>query len=270
MSNSPSTSLSFDWAATFYDETRTLPDAIQADVAAAVAARLGHTSDPRLLEFGVGTGRIALPLLDAGLHLVGIDLSRAMMTRLWDKRQPPHRLALVQGDVTALPFADRAFDGIVIAHVLHLVPGWRDALEEARRALRPHGAVFHVWNWRDPESMRRQIRRRLHTLVQARGHSAARRGAQNDEEVAAALRAMGATVEDVEVARWERVMTAREIIDGLANRQFSVTRTLPEDVLAPAIASLREWAGDTFGDLDAPHAEEARFIWQVARFETGE
>lgn len=267
MSSSPSTSVSFDWAATFYDETRTLPDAIRADVAAVVAARLAHTPAPRLLEFGVGTGRIALPLLDAGLSVVGIDLSRAMMRRLEEKRQPQHRLSLVQGDVTALPFADRVFDAVVIAHVLHLVPAWHTALSEARRVLRPGGALFHVWNWRNPASLRRQIRAHFQTLVQAAGHAAARPGAQDEEEVGAALRAIGATVEDVEVARWERVITARDVIDGLANRQFSSTHALPENILAPAVAALRDWAAVTLGDLDAPHVEEARFIWQVARFE---
>ncbi len=38
--------------------------------------------DGRALEFGVGTGRIALPLAARGVPVHGIDLSNAMVARL--------------------------------------------------------------------------------------------------------------------------------------------------------------------------------------------
>jgi len=41
--------------------------------------------DGRALEFAVGTGRIALPLADRGVPVVGIDSSEAMLARLRDK-----------------------------------------------------------------------------------------------------------------------------------------------------------------------------------------
>jgi SAM-dependent methyltransferase len=39
----------------------------------------------RVLEFGIGTGRIALPLAERGLTVAGIDSSEAMVARLRDK-----------------------------------------------------------------------------------------------------------------------------------------------------------------------------------------
>src|SRR5881398_1765157 len=39
----------------------------------------------RALEFGIGTGRIALPLTQRGVPVHGIDLSRAMVARLRSK-----------------------------------------------------------------------------------------------------------------------------------------------------------------------------------------
>ena len=36
----------------------------------------------RVLELGIGTGRIALPLAERGLEVVGIDASEAMIERL--------------------------------------------------------------------------------------------------------------------------------------------------------------------------------------------
>lgn len=41
--------------------------------------------DGRALEFGVGTGRIALPLARRGVEVYGIDLSKAMVARLREK-----------------------------------------------------------------------------------------------------------------------------------------------------------------------------------------
>ena len=61
----------------------------------------------RVLELGCGTGRISLPLARAGVSLVGLDRSDAMLararTRLRRARQHS-RLCLVRGDVRQLPF----------------------------------------------------------------------------------------------------------------------------------------------------------------------
>ncbi|MBP5868002.1 methyltransferase domain-containing protein [Streptomyces scabiei] len=42
----------------------------------------GPGGDARALEFGIGTGRIALPLARRGVQVHGIDLSRAMVERM--------------------------------------------------------------------------------------------------------------------------------------------------------------------------------------------
>src|SRR4030095_2484529 len=58
---------SFARVAHCYDETRALPAEVMAAVVARIAGELGPiTSSPLLLEVGVGTGRIAAPLADAG------------------------------------------------------------------------------------------------------------------------------------------------------------------------------------------------------------
>ncbi|MET7403679.1 class I SAM-dependent methyltransferase [Dactylosporangium sp. NPDC005572] len=50
-----------------------------------VAALAGLADGGRVLELGVGTGRIALPLAARGVTVHGIDLSRAMVARLREK-----------------------------------------------------------------------------------------------------------------------------------------------------------------------------------------
>jgi len=67
-----------------YDETS---DAMfAADVVdPAVDFLAAHARGGRALEFGIGTGRIALPLAARGVQVHGIDLSRAMVGRLTAK-----------------------------------------------------------------------------------------------------------------------------------------------------------------------------------------
>ena len=66
-------------AATYDDSAEVFePGAVNATVA--LLAEL--VEGGRALEFGIGTGRIALPLADRGLPVQGIDLSRAMVARL--------------------------------------------------------------------------------------------------------------------------------------------------------------------------------------------
>lgn len=51
----------------------------------------------RALEFGIGTGRIALPLAKKGVEVHGIDLSQAMLNKLAEKTGGD-RIPVTQGD----------------------------------------------------------------------------------------------------------------------------------------------------------------------------
>ena len=86
------------------------------------------------------------------------------------------------------------------------------------------------------------------------------------EDVLAALADMGAVVETVTLSHGQRTHSIRQIIDQLASRKYSTTQMVSEEVLAPAIAELRVWAQERWGNLDAPHTEPTSFTWQVVRF----
>ncbi|MFN8232898.1 MAG: class I SAM-dependent methyltransferase [Actinomycetota bacterium] len=75
-----------------------------------------------ILEVGVGTGQVALPLAAGGVRVVGIDLARPMMERLVAKAGGRSPFPLVEGDATGMPFADDAFDEAYLRWVLHLIP----------------------------------------------------------------------------------------------------------------------------------------------------
>ena len=129
-------SISFDRAAGYYDQTRGFPPGIGDEVAAAAVDLIGPSA--RILEIGIGTGRIARPMLARGYSITGVDLSRNMMGRLLEAVPAGGASpALVEADATRLPLPPAVFDAVVSVHVFHLIAGWREALAEARRCLRP-------------------------------------------------------------------------------------------------------------------------------------
>ena len=78
-----------------YDETsRFMYEPEVLDPAVAFLADLA--GDGRALEFAIGTGRVAIPLIDRGVDVTGVELSRAMVDQLDKKgRQVP----VVVGDM---------------------------------------------------------------------------------------------------------------------------------------------------------------------------
>jgi SAM-dependent methyltransferase len=72
-----------------------------------VLAELALARGGRALELGVGTGRVALPLAEAGVEVVGIDASDAMIERLREK-PGGEALRVVLGDFTDVP-VDESF-----------------------------------------------------------------------------------------------------------------------------------------------------------------
>lgn len=73
----------------------------------------------RVLDAGCGSGVPVLSRFDLGFDVVGLDLSRAQLVRA-KERSPT--AGLVQGDMTALPFADGSFAGLVALHSIIHVP----------------------------------------------------------------------------------------------------------------------------------------------------
>ena len=88
----------------------------------------------RVLEVGAGTG--ALWADDRPEGLVVSDLSPAMCATLRDAG-----LTTVRATAEALPFRDRAFDGVVCNHVLYHLPDPAAGVRELRRVARDWAAV---------------------------------------------------------------------------------------------------------------------------------
>lgn len=86
----------------------------------------------RILDVGVGTGRFAEPLQNAGFEVVGIDISKKMMNKAREKSVQN----LLIADARFIPFKDKSFDAAISVHLLHLVTEWKKALTEVCRVTR--------------------------------------------------------------------------------------------------------------------------------------
>ncbi|MBB2924313.1 class I SAM-dependent methyltransferase [Cellulomonas cellasea] len=100
-----------------------------------------------VLELAVGTG-LNLPLYPAAVHhVLGIDLSAAMLDRARARVRDlglGERVALRQGDVQRLDLPGGSVDTVVATYALCTVPDPGAALLEARRVLRPGGRLVLV------------------------------------------------------------------------------------------------------------------------------
>lgn len=114
----------FDWAASFYDFTRAIPDDLLKKTFTAMKERMELKQGSKILEVGIGTGRISIPLLEelSGLNvqILGIDISEKMLLKCLKKTSSHNNIELVRADGYFLPFS-KGFEVIITSHILHLV-----------------------------------------------------------------------------------------------------------------------------------------------------
>lgn len=254
-------SISFDRAADFYDQTRGLPAKASQQITETLVNVIPHGA--RVLEIGVGTGRIALPLVSHKLDLTGIDLSRRMMDRLRAKLPSGARLpTLVQADATRLPFVNGSFDVILAVHVYHLIAGWREAIHESLRVRKPGGMLLYGSGWRPSDAITSQIRERFSQIVKTRFPQETQPGVHDFERIRDALLESGAKMDEWSAAVWTSKVNLTDFIGALENRIYSSTWRLPPEVLAESIAELRQWVADTFNSQDQEIQVPRKFVIQ--------
>jgi SAM-dependent methyltransferase len=254
-------SVSFDQAAGFYDDTRRFSAGASVAQTAQLLDVLRSTDGPTL-EIGIGTGRVALPLVASGQRLVGVDLSFAMLARLREKApvEPP----IVQADATLLPFRDGTFGAALVAHVLHLVSDWRVVVAELRRVVRP-GGVLLVTRGR-PESG-------LGTDITLRARSAAGwtmpPGRLDDlTPLDDYIRSAGGTVTSLAAIPTNEPATAEDALRAIETNLMSWTWDISDEARLAAANEVREWVAQTYGDPAAQVIESSPVQWRCYRLPT--
>lgn len=253
--------VSFNRAAGYYDETRALPERVRDQLADILAAELRGRG--RCLEIGVGTGRIALPLEARGIPLVGTDIAPAMLERLIENAGG-RRFPVMLADATRLPLADGSFGAVIASHVLHLIPDWPSAVEEAVRVLRPGGLLLAdfgggpraPWSGPSRELMRRRrifhIRPGVSDPFDVAGHLAGR----------ASVRALPPVVMTVR-------RSLRQDLDNWQRQLHAWTWPYSPGDMRAACLDIRDWAAGHGWPLDREVELERAIRWWVFQLNRG-
>jgi SAM-dependent methyltransferase len=213
------------------------PEAVAA-VTDAILGALERNDAARLLEVGIGTGRISLPLMARGLRVTGVDISAAMVDRLREKLTPGHHQPdLIFGDATRLPIRDAAFPAALTVHVLHLVSSAETTLAEIRRVLAP-GGIYLNKQHSDNQPLAASAAWWDEALAK-RGHS--RDGRLRFEQQRELIRSTGATLELVDVCQQTNRMDPDDVLDKTRNRIHSWTWQFPDDVFEDCLIEYEPW-----------------------------
>ncbi len=242
----------FDQISNAYDATR---DPIDAETLTRLESAFEAAGIRRVLEIGVGTGRIAKPLTERGLEVTGIDASRGMLSHARAKGL----LRLIRGSAYRLPFSDGAFDAALFVHVLHVLDEPGRALREATRAGR-HGA-FALLHPRSGSSERErapeEVRRRVREELSRAGYDFPSGGGpwRREQELLSAHPPDRLTV-----------LSERDVTEPLARRLETLARRaqrrtlhIPREVLDRAVATVRTRVGDRTVTY---HRVEALAVWR--------
>lgn len=249
-------SLSFDRVAGLYDRTRGYPPAVSAAIAESIMLRGPLSPGAHALEIGIGTGRIALPLLRHGLNVTGVDISTRMTSVLranYDAERVAHpeapwgALAITHADGVHLPFPDASFDAVLAVHVFHLITQWREALHGAVRVLRPSAPLLLGQDMHHGAPISHPMQDEWIEITRALGYEPRRLGAAHFADILGEVREMGLMVEEWTIAEWTAPFTAANAFADIAEKSWSLTWQVPEPIFTESVKRLEVWARERFG-----------------------
>jgi SAM-dependent methyltransferase len=254
-----SDSVSFDRAAEYYDATRGIGEEAMARTVELLAPELVQRGP--VLEIGVGTGQMALPLHAASVDLIGADISEAMLEQLARKVDGRAPFPLLQADATRLPFADASFGAAYLRWVLHLVPAWHTALDELVRIVEPGGVVIVQLGNGSP-GREGEIRRRCCDMV---GVSEKPPGLNwgDTSTLDGAMSALGCDLRLLGPLRDESTERVSDFLDEVERGVYSWTWPIDEASRRETVAAIRPWAEDRWGPLDQEITVVQETYWRA-------
>lgn len=144
----------YDWIGRYDERMLGLARLCYGQTLDQLASSAGAHAGQWVLDIGTGTGNSAVPFLERGCVVVGVDPSRVMLAKAAEKadlgcheggagRDAVFLLVRARNPFLALPFRSGTFDIVVSAYAIHHVEYAREAdcAMEAARVLKPGGVA---------------------------------------------------------------------------------------------------------------------------------
>ena len=235
-----------------YNEINHIPPDAANRLGEAVAQLAG--AGARIVDLGGGAGRVSVPVA-ARLDTVAVDLERHMLGAC--RSLAAERgvcIGLCVGTVLQLPFADDRFDAALITNVLHQVAGWRDALGEVARILKPGGLLIMGRDILDEDSCAGRLRQQSRLITAAVAPEMQPTDAAGPA-LFQQLQAMGGQGgPPLTACTWTEPLSPRQVLERMAERTHNETWSLNDDQLDGLMERIRPWAEAHFDNLDAVEA----------------
>ena len=97
--------------------------------------------DKTVLELAAGTGLIAKHIANAAEYIEVTDASEQMI-RQAERENHAENLHFSVQDMFCLPYANAAFDVVIVSNALHIVPQPEKSLREIKRVLKDDGVLI--------------------------------------------------------------------------------------------------------------------------------
>ena len=131
----------FNHRAEFFDSPKNqfLADLVNAEI----KQQVSELSTKSILDFGGGTGLIALPLAKQAKSVTLVDIAEKMLeqARIKVENQKLKNLHLIQQDLVLKPL-EQTFDLIIVSRVLHHMPNLDSSLAMFKEHLTLGGQLF--------------------------------------------------------------------------------------------------------------------------------
>lgn len=244
-----------------HDRQRILPVAAHRSLIEGLAARLREHQS--CLDAGAGSGMVTIPLARAGIAMVALDQSPAMLNAFRARMEPHDHIPLIHGDIRQLPFADGAFGSAIVANVFHLIPEWQVAVKEVLRVLRNQRRLWvnlggagtlppdlqrvNAWFWNQGPT--------------ETGPATDSGQLQDEAEFDAYLADRGLGALPQFIVEYEDEVTAGALIDRLEHNVFARPWT-DDNAIRQAALATRRWTRETLGSLDHPYIRTQRIVYR--------
>lgn len=163
---------------------------------------------------------------------------------------------LLLADATRLPLEDGSVGAVMASHLLHLIPQWRWAVDEAMRALRPGGVLLVDFGGGTPAPWSTPVEE----MLQRHGIVRIRPGVSGPDRVAGHL-GERATIRRLPPLETTVTRSLGQDIVEWERQVQSWTWTYSADQMRSACARLRTWAADQRWALDREVELERTIQW---------